>query len=293
MQKYFICGIFLLFTIAVNAQQRTFMPPTYWENIDFESTLELAKKGDKEYQLIVALYYLDILSDSEKFRYWIEKAASQNNSEALRIMAQFYYIGDYGFPIDENKAIEYAQKAASLNNVHAMTMIYEAYCSGMGKLPTDETRATYWAQRGASMGDAHLQFECGWRYLKGIGCPKNEREGLSWLHKSADQKNIEAQAFLISFYGTARNDQESRNKIMSVGLDFLINPDIDQNTEAILLAKGILGAEFFNRKNYKKGISLMREGLQTQNELLQFYWRTMNEYAQEVLGTTISELENQ
>ena len=58
MQKYFICGIFLLFTIAVNAQQRTFMPPTYWENIDFESTLELAKKGDKEYQLIVALYYL-------------------------------------------------------------------------------------------------------------------------------------------------------------------------------------------------------------------------------------------
>lgn len=300
MKKYFINGIALLFAITVSAQQRTLMPPTFWENINFENTLDLAKKGDKEYQLIAALYYLDIQSDLKKFRYWIEKAASQNNSEALRIMAQFYYIGDYGFPINEKKAIEYAQKAASLNNVHAMTMIYEAYCTGMGGLPIDEARAFYWAQRGASMGDAYLQFECGRRYMGGIGCPQSEKEGLYWLQKSADQKCIEAQAALIHYYGTAfikpnsiARSQESRDKVMSVGLDFLINPDINQNTESILLAKGILGEEFFHRKNYKKGISLMREALNSQNELIQFYWRTMNEYAQEVLGTTISELENQ
>lgn len=37
----------------------------------------------------------------------------------------------------------------------------------------------------------------------------------------------------------------------------------------------------------------MREALNSQNELIQFYWHTMNEYTHEVLGTTIRQLENQ
>lgn len=128
--------------------------------------------------------------------------------------------------------------------------------------------------------------------MNGIGYLKDEQQGLLWLQKSADQKYIEAQANLICYYG-AKDDQKSKNKLMSIGLDFLINPDINQNTESILVAKGILGFEFFNRKNYKKGIQLMREALNSQNELIQFLWHTMNKYTQEVLGTTISELENQ
>lgn len=54
---------------------------------------------------MVALYYYytDVVSDNGKFKYWIEKAAAQNHPGALCLIAQCYYVRDYGFEQNEAK----------------------------------------------------------------------------------------------------------------------------------------------------------------------------------------------
>lgn len=269
------------------------MPQSYWEKFNIEEALQMANNGDAAAQLAVGIYYIDVTPDNEKFKYWIEKAAQQNHAEALCLIARMYFIGDYGFPVNEAKVLEYARKAASLNSIEGICMMAELYQDGMCGLAKDDKLVMYWLEKGALLGDAYCQAELGRMYMFGIGGPIDEKTGLQWWQKSAEQKNIDAQCMLITYYATQDDTTESRNKLMSIGLDFLINPDISQNSKEILGAKGLVGFEFFRRKNYKKGIQLMREGLKTQDELLQFYWKLMNEYAREVLGTTLNALEKQ
>lgn len=102
----------VLCSISVDAQN-TFIeiPQSYWETFNIESALQTANNGDTDTQFMLALYYTDVVPDNGKFKYWIEKAAENNHSEALCVIAQLYFIGDYGFPVNEAKALEYARKA--------------------------------------------------------------------------------------------------------------------------------------------------------------------------------------
>lgn len=286
----------LLMALSVYAQNPSEEIPQQsdWKTFDIDKALQDANNGDANAQFYVALYYRDVVPDNTKFQHYIEMAATQNHAEALCVIAQQYFIGDYGFPVNEAKALEYARKAASLNNIQAISMMAEAYKYGMNGLSKDDMHAAYWFEKGARLDDAYCQAQLGTMYLKGIGVSKNEKKGLYWLQKSADQKYIDAQCMLIVYYDLTReSDKESENKLMLIGLDFLTNPEISQNSKLILLAKGLVGVELFNRKNYKRGIQLMREGLKSQDELLQFYWEGMDKYAREVLGTTLYALENQ
>lgn len=294
MRKYILFLSGLLMAISVYAQNPSeeILQRSSWDNFNIDEALQAANNGDANAQINVALYYINVIPDNAKFKHWIEKAAAQNHAKALCLIAQLYFIDDYGFPVNEAKALEYARKAASLNNIRAICMMAESYRDGMCGLSKDDVQATYWFGKGALLGDAYCQEQLGFRYMAGIGGPTNEKDGLYWLQKSAEQKYIDAQCDLIVYYH-GKNDKESRNKLMLIGLDFLINPEISQNSENILFAKGLVGEELFNRKKYKRGIHLMREGLKSQNELLQFYWKMMDEYAREVLGTTLDALENQ
>ncbi len=293
MKKYFLALLGLIVAFSIHAQNAFIdIPQSYWTDFKLEEALQKASNGDSEAQFMIALYYTDVNPNIVKFKTWIEKAAAQNHSGALCLMAQCYAAGDYGFELNEEKALKYARLSASLNNVQAISMMFDVYRIGMFGVKKDDSQAAYWIGKGARLGDAYSQYWFGIMLMNGIGCLKDEQQGLLWLQKSANQKYIEAQANLICYYG-AKDDQTSKTKLMSIGLDFLINPEVNQNTESILIAKGILGFEFFNKRNYKKGIQLMREALNSQNELIQFYWHTMNEYTHEVLGTTIRQLENQ
>ncbi len=291
MKKYLLFLLGCCFSISINAQD-TFIPQSYWERFNIDDVLQMANNGDATAQLTIGLYYVDVTPDNEKFKYWIEKAAAQNNSDAQYVIARCYAFGDYGFTQDDAKVLEYARKAAAANKVEAIQIMSDAYRCGLFGLPKDFLQAIYWAKKGALLGDADCQYLLGlMMYMDDNGVQKDEKEALQWWQKSAAQKNIDAQCMLITHYGM-QDDEDSRNKLISVGLDFLINPDISQNSKDILSAKGLVGFEFFRRKNYKKGIQLMREGLKTQDELLQFYWKLMNEYAREH-GTTLEALENQ
>lgn len=291
MKKYLLL-VGIVIPILANAQ--TFIEESFWKTFNVENALHTANNGDANSQLIVALYYKDVAHDNTKFRYWIEKATIQNQIDALLVSAVMYTVGDCGFPENKAKALEYLRKAASMNSIQAIRGMANAYLYGDLDLSQNDGQALYWFRKGALLGDAFCQTELGKMYMNGECISQDEQEGVRWLQKGADQNYIDAQCYLIIYYATRRSDdQESSRKLMKIGLDFLINPEISQNSELILFAKGLVGSEFFNRGNYKRGIQLMREGLKCKNELLQFYWKTMDEYAREVLGTTLYALENQ
>ena len=295
LKKSLLFLVGLMFSVLTYAQNAFVdIPLSYWDNFNVEEVLQQAKDGNAEAQFTIALYYSVVEHDNGKFRTWIEKAAAQNNADALCMIAQCYAVGDYGFVRDGAKALQYARQSAILNNTQAIGMMYEACRWGLFGAEKDDIQAFYWAGKGARLGDAYCQFWTGIMLRLGIGCKQDRQMTLFWLQKSADQQYIEAQACLIIHYGYLLLDEpESSNNIFSIGADFLMNPQVNQDTESILLAKGFLGFVFFEHKHYKEGIRLMRAGLRTQNEQLQFLWQVMNEYARDVLGTTINALENQ
>lgn len=190
MKNFIIFLIGVIFSISANAQN-VFMeiPQVYWDMFKIDEALQKANNGDAESQFMLACYYTDITPDNTKFKYWIEKAAENNHSEALCIIAQLYFIGDYGFPVNEAKAQEYARKAASLNNIKAIGMMAEAYKYGMLGLSKDDCQAAYWFEKGARLGDAYCQERLGTMYRQVLVSLKMRKRACIG-YKKAQIKNI-------------------------------------------------------------------------------------------------------
>jgi TPR repeat protein len=62
----------------------------------------------------------------------------------------------------------------------------------------------------AKKGDAMAQLELAHAYLNGTGVRKNHGHYLSWLTKSAEQENIEAQKELVKYYSSQKSFEHAR-----------------------------------------------------------------------------------
>jgi len=130
----------------------------------YEDYLVLAKKGDIDYQMIVASILLDEKSVAEGMT-WVKKAADQNDIQAQYLYGwhclenndffngQFYlhkaseknYIkalhdeanlieyGDFGYKKDTNKAIQIYQKACLLGSRKSCKYLYSILVGTKGK----------------------------------------------------------------------------------------------------------------------------------------------------------------
>lgn len=72
----------------------------------------------------------------------------------------------------------------------------------------DEKDLRTWADR----GDADAQFELGLRQLTGEGVKKNDKEGVEWIKKAAEQKHVRAQFVLGSLYEDGLGVEKSEPK---------------------------------------------------------------------------------
>jgi len=52
----------------------------------------------------------------------------------------------------------------------------------------------------AEAGDVAAQFNCGYRYYKGVGVPQSAAEAVRWFKKAAEQADVGAQKFLGRMY---------------------------------------------------------------------------------------------
>jgi TPR repeat protein len=128
----------------------------------------LQKAGEKGgalgYEILAAYYHFkakvynsaEQKSNDEVASQFRKRAAEAGSVESMDFLADLYFYGLYGNPLDYSAALEWYQKAAHLGDARAMNAVGEIYLRGSG-VPPDRELALRWFKRAAAAGDATAQ----------------------------------------------------------------------------------------------------------------------------------------
>ncbi len=108
---------------------------------------------------------------------------------------------------DIQNAIIHFKKAANMGLAHAQIMLGIIYSQ-----MDNHIEATKWFLMAATNDDAQAQYEIGKRYYFGIGIDKNESEAISWLSKSVEQNNPNAQ-YMVGSLKLQKYTKDSKSEL--------------------------------------------------------------------------------
>lgn len=134
------------------------------------------------------------LEKEQKFddaRWLIQKLADDGDAKALCEIAKYYEEGKHGYPQDIFRAIELYSKSSDAGYWSAQDRLAEYYDEGK-HVPRDLVRAFYLFKASADQGWHYAQYETGRRYIYGIGCDKNPKEGVRYLRLAVDRPSYQA-----------------------------------------------------------------------------------------------------
>lgn len=120
--------------------------------------------------------------------------ANQSNSQAQFRLGMMNYHGQ-GVPEDEKLAIYWLKKAATQGNTEAMFELGNAYLLGHQAamlVPDPDREAALWYFQAASAGHAEAQYRLGLLFLAGKGVVESRKEAMNWFRKAAAQGHSEA-----------------------------------------------------------------------------------------------------
>lgn len=119
----------------------------------------------------------------------LEAATHQNNSDALFLLGQLNYYGNYSHPRDFQKAFDYYQQLASLNgNSSALYMVGLMYSTGVGDgVPQDQARALLYYTFAAIRGHTRAEMTVASRHWMGVGTPKSCETACKYYKRVADK----------------------------------------------------------------------------------------------------------
>ncbi|GAM87452.1 hypothetical protein ANO11243_054770 [Dothideomycetidae sp. 11243] len=106
----------------------------------------------------------------------LENAASTHqNPDALWLLAELNFHGNYTHPRNYTNAFDYYQRLANLNgNASAQHMLGFIYATGIGgSVEQDQARALLYHTFAADQGDIRSQMTVGYRHHAGVGTPRN------------------------------------------------------------------------------------------------------------------------
>ncbi len=156
---------------------------------------------------IFAQYYLGncyyegkgVAKDHAQARYWFEKAAEEENEEAIKKLEEMDSIAEKSSPeamfqlgrvyevaYNEKKAVEWYHKAAELGHVEAQYNLGRSYLHGWG-VEENEVEAIKWLSKAVEQGFAEAQSELGYCYYYGKGVEKDYKQARYWYRKAAQQ----------------------------------------------------------------------------------------------------------
>ena len=160
---------------------------------DFESALAKAKRGDAEAQVMVGYMYVQgdgVKKDEKKAIEWLEKAAAQNNGDALGFLGAVYYFSDNDDVVkqDKKKGREYLEKGAALNNGFALGLLGMVYYSGEG-VKQDYKKARKYFERAAALqnGNGLGLIGLALMYSVGQGVSENYNKAIKYVEAYLDQ----------------------------------------------------------------------------------------------------------
>lgn len=143
-----------------------------------------AESGDAKCQWALGNEYyngineLGLPIDGRLAVYWLEKAAAQNQDNAMAMLAYMYDEGKL-VKRDIHKALELYRKAAELGNPEAAYNYAYSYQVGDG-VDIEKETAFKWMKKSAELGYIKARLELGYMYAKGYGCEKNNDAARYW-----------------------------------------------------------------------------------------------------------------
>jgi SEL1 protein len=117
----------------------------------------------------------------------LHQAADQNHSDAIFMLANMNFFGNYSHPRNLSHAFQRYQQLADLNgNSSAQHMIGFYYASGIGGVvKEDQAKAMLYYTFAAEQGNERAQMALAYRYHFGIGTSKNCQSAVRYWQKVA------------------------------------------------------------------------------------------------------------
>lgn len=119
----------------------------------------------------------------------LEEAASEYNDDALWLLAEMNFYGNFTHPRNYSRAFEhYSQLASLAGNSSAQYMVGFMYATGIGKaVKQDQARAMLYHSFAAEGGDIRSQMTLAYRHHTGVATPRNCDEAVHWYRQVADK----------------------------------------------------------------------------------------------------------
>lgn len=119
----------------------------------------------------------------------LEKAAHQNNSDALFLLAEIHFFGNYSHPRDLHAAYKYYdQLSSSHGNTTAQYMVALFHSTGIGDVvPRDQAKALLYYTFAAIRGDTRAEMATAFRHHIGIGASKDCNVAIRYYKRVADR----------------------------------------------------------------------------------------------------------
>ncbi|KAH7273688.1 hypothetical protein B0J15DRAFT_107511 [Fusarium solani] len=119
----------------------------------------------------------------------LERAARQNNSDALYLLAEINFFGNYSHPRNLDVAFNhYNQLANVYGNTTAQFMVGLYYSTGIGNVvERDQAKALLYYTFAALRGNARAEMAAGFRHHAGIGTTKNCETAVKFYKSVADK----------------------------------------------------------------------------------------------------------
>jgi SEL1 protein len=119
----------------------------------------------------------------------LESAASRNNSDAIYLLAQMSFFGNFTYPRNYTEAFRRYLELASLDgNSSAQHMVGFMYATGIGDaVERDQAKALLYHTFAAQAGHTKSQMTVAFRHHSGIGTARNCDEAVQYYKKVADK----------------------------------------------------------------------------------------------------------
>ncbi|TPX09304.1 uncharacterized protein E0L32_009496 [Thyridium curvatum] len=119
----------------------------------------------------------------------LETSAQSNNSDALFLLGQMNFYGNYSHPRNFERAFDYYNRLADWNgNSSAMHMLGLFYSTGIGgAVKPDQAKALLYYTFAAIRGETRAEMTVAFRHHSGIGTPKNCEAAAKYYKRVADK----------------------------------------------------------------------------------------------------------
>ncbi|KAI0410151.1 hypothetical protein F4802DRAFT_593020 [Xylaria palmicola] len=122
----------------------------------------------------------------------LQQAADQNNTDAIYLLGQFNFYGNFSHPRNFKVAFDhYYRLASQYGNSSAQYMIGLMYATGIGEaVEQDQAKALLYHTFAADQGHTRSEMTVAARHMNGIGVPKNCRMACKYYKRVADKAMI-------------------------------------------------------------------------------------------------------